>query len=208
MAPQRAKHLRKNRIFGIPVNEFNNSAPPQCSFLVMLQNLFYRLNYIKRIHQGRPAFIHLFKLKVSELQKLKLNKRVNGKIPFFHNSNRTTLSTLLKKFFTIVFRGEDEKYIDNSNSPDLPSAESSVVLYYPQKDISITQSLETHIAFPSVYKICYVRLLWDQNRNFSPTTMNDVGQDVPKTKMASSSFHITSRARAREYRVTEVILIG
>ena len=52
--------------FGMPVNELNNSVPPQYSLLVILQNLFNKLNTKKSTSRpiDQPVLIHLFKLKI------------------------------------------------------------------------------------------------------------------------------------------------
>ena len=49
--------LKENH-FGMPVNELNNSAPPQYSLLVILQNLFNKLNTKKST--SRPACAYSF----------------------------------------------------------------------------------------------------------------------------------------------------
>lgn len=52
--------LKENH-FGMPVNELNNSVPPQYSLLVILQDLFNKLNpKIEYIKTNRPTCAYSF----------------------------------------------------------------------------------------------------------------------------------------------------
>ena len=92
--------LKENH-FGMPVNELNNSVPPQYSLLVIQQNLFNKLNTKKSTSRpiDQPVLIHLFKLKI----KVRILRKL--KIPFVHNSH----SRLILKFlYHCISRGRHE----------------------------------------------------------------------------------------------------
>ena len=88
MALYIGKHFRENH-FRMPVNEFNNSVPPQYSLLVILQTLFNKVN-TKRIHQDQPVLIHLFKLNI------KVRKLKN---PFVHNLHSRLFTKISLPFY-------------------------------------------------------------------------------------------------------------